>query len=177
MVQEWRWALLRALHEDAEACQPGALAQHYEPLLFRWMRLRKAVGALLAAAGAPATASGTWADAVQSWAAAAEQLDTAAGMAAGAAPPKPLLWKAGWRPVLPRSLELSEAYSQLLALCDATRHACCLLPLCDALPLLQPAFPASNQTTAALCLPLQGGRRRLSRRPPRPAVGAGGSRH
>lgn len=47
-AQQWRWALLRALHQDEESSQPGALAAHYEPLLFSWMRLRKAVAALLA---------------------------------------------------------------------------------------------------------------------------------
>lgn len=120
-LQQWRWALLRVLHEDPQSSQAAALAQHYEPLLFRWMRLRKAAAGLLAAAGRSAANDSTWAAAAQRWAAAAEQLDTAAGMAAGAAPPKPLLWKAGGRPLLPRTLVLSEAYGQLLALCDATR--------------------------------------------------------
>ncbi len=119
-VQQWRWALLHALHEDGASSRPDALAQHYEALLFRWMRLRKAVARLLSAVSGR---DGAWTNAVQRWAAAAEQLDTAAGMAAGAPPPKPLLWKAGGRPLLPRALELSEAYSQLLALCEATRCA------------------------------------------------------
>lgn len=119
-VQQWRWALLRALHQDPVCSQPAALAQHYESLLFTWMRLRKAVAVLLAAVGG-AQVEGSWGDAVQRWAAAAEQLDAAAGIAPGAAPPKPLLWKAGGRPLLPRTLQLSEALAQLLALCDATR--------------------------------------------------------
>ena len=119
-VQQWRWALLHALHEDGASSQPAALAQHYESLLFRWMRLRKAAARLLAAAGDAPAGAGAWADATQRWAAAAEQLDTAAGMAAGA-PPKPLRWKAGGRPLLPRALELSEAYARLLAMCEATR--------------------------------------------------------
>ena len=146
--------------------QPAALPAHYEPLLFSWMRLRKAAAALLGAVAegnsgesslglcplcwpttslftypmavcclrcSPSTAPplflsagtalevGSWADATQRWAAAAEQLDTAAGIAAGGAPPKPLLWKRGGRPLLPRSLPLSLAYSQLLALCDTSR--------------------------------------------------------
>lgn len=122
MVQQWRWALLHTIHEDGASSRSDALAQHYEALLFRWMRLRKAVARLLPAVG-DSPSDGAWGDAVQRWAAAAEQLDTAAGMAAGAPPPKPLLWKAGGRPLLPRVLELSEAYSQLLALCDATRCA------------------------------------------------------
>ncbi len=67
--------------------------------------------------------SPAWAEAVQRWAAVSEQLDTAAGIAAGAAPPKPLLWKRGGRPLLPRTLQLSEAYCALLALCDAVRCA------------------------------------------------------
>lgn len=48
-AQQWRWALLRALHQDGESSQPAALAAHYEPLLFSWMRLRKAVASLLGA--------------------------------------------------------------------------------------------------------------------------------
>lgn len=73
----------------------------------------------LAAGGAPD--EGAWGVAAQDWAAAAGQLDMAAGIAAGAAPPKPLLWKRGGRPLLPRSLALSEALAQLLALCDASK--------------------------------------------------------
>lgn len=125
IVQQWRWGLLRALHQDPESAAPAALAQHFEALLFGWMRLRKAVAGLLAAvdAAGDVPASGAWPDAAQRWAAAAEQLDGAAGIAPGAAPPKPLLWKSGGRPLLPRSLGLSEALAQLLALCDATRCA------------------------------------------------------
>ena len=48
-AQQWRWALLRALHQDGESSQPAALAAHYEQLLFSWMRLRKSVAALLGA--------------------------------------------------------------------------------------------------------------------------------
>lgn len=132
VVQQWRWGLLRALHQDPASAAPAALAQHYEQLLFGWMRLRKAVGTLLAAVadagGEPS--GGAWADARQRWAAAAEQLDGAAGIAPGAAPPKPLLWKAGGRPLLPRSLGLSEALAQLLALCEATRCALRLAAWC-----------------------------------------------
>lgn len=65
--------------------------------------------------------SPAWAEAAQRWAAVSEQLDTAAGIAAGAAPPKPLLWKRGGRPLLPRTLQLSDAYCALVALCDAVR--------------------------------------------------------
>ncbi|KAL4440107.1 hypothetical protein ABPG75_003108 [Micractinium tetrahymenae] len=116
-VQQWRWALLRSLHQDPASAQPGSLAAHYEGLLFQWMRLRKAVAALLAETGGPQ--AGTWADAVQRWGTVSEQLDAAAGIATGAAPPKPLLWKHGGRPLLPCTLPLSEAYCALLGLCDA----------------------------------------------------------
>lgn len=50
---------MRALHQDEESSQPGALAAHYEPLLFSWMRLRKAVAALLATVAAGAEAEGS----------------------------------------------------------------------------------------------------------------------
>ena len=121
-TQQWRWSLLRALHGDPESSQPQALSLHYEALLFAWMRLRKASAALLAAVPSGLGASSPpWAEACQRWTAAAGQLDGAAGIAGGCAPPKPLLWKLGGRPLLPRTLELSEAYAQLLALCDASR--------------------------------------------------------
>lgn len=50
-MQQWRWALLRSLHQDPATSQPAALAVHYEGLLFLWMRLRKATAALLAGTG------------------------------------------------------------------------------------------------------------------------------
>jgi hypothetical protein len=120
-VQQWRWGMLRSLHQDVETRQPAQLSRNYERLLFGWMRLRKAVAALQAAAAGLEPDNGSWAGAVQRWAAAAEQLDIAGGIDAGAPPPKPLLWKRGGRPLLPRSLELSSTYSQLLLLCDASR--------------------------------------------------------
>ncbi len=123
-VQQWRWALLRALHQDCESRHPAALPQHYEQLLFVWMRLRKAVAALLAAVqgGEGMEEEGNeWAESRQRWAVAAEQLDVSAGIAAGEPPPKPLLWKHGGRPLLPHSAPLSAAYCRLLALCDTSR--------------------------------------------------------
>ena len=120
IAQQWRWGLMHALHTDVDTSEPAALLQHFERLLFGWMRLRKSVVALLVAVGDQDSQVSAWTEAQQRWAAAAEQLDVAAGIAAGA-PPKPLLWKHGGRPLLPRSLALSVAYTQLLSLCDATR--------------------------------------------------------
>jgi hypothetical protein len=123
-VQQWRWDLLRLLHDDGDTAQPASLQRSYERLLHGWMRLRKAAAALLAAAepaGDTREEASGWRDAAARWAAAAGQLDGGAGIDAGQPPAKPLLWKRGGRPLLPRSLPLSEAYCSLLALCDASR--------------------------------------------------------
>eukprot|EP00887_Chlorella_sp_A99_P000601 scaffold17.g601.t1 len=112
-MQQWRWAFLLAVHGNPEASRPASLALHFESLVFCWMQLGSAAGRVAEAGGVQA-----WEEAGR-WVAAAGQMERALGLE-GLAPAKPLLWKRGGRPLLPRTAGLCASYSQLLALCDAS---------------------------------------------------------
>ena len=117
-VQEWRWALFHAVHADTASADPAALGAHLESLVFIWLRLRATAAALLASIAAAAGGQ-DWAEGAK-LAAVGAQMDAALGLSAGP-PAKPLLWKRGGRPLLPRTAELVAGQEALLALCEATR--------------------------------------------------------
>lgn len=119
-VQEWRWALFRAVHSDPVAAAPAQLGAHFEALAFLWMRLRGVLGALQSeVAGADPALD--WAEGAK-LAQVGAQLDACLGLA-GRVQGKPCLWKRGGRPLLPRTAQLCEGQAELAQLCGVTRWA------------------------------------------------------
>ena len=112
-MQQWQWAFFHAAHGDPAASAPEHLAVHFEALVFRWMQLSKAAGQVVALLG------GTVPPEAGRWLAAAQQMDRALGLD-GQPAVKPVLWKRGGRPLLPRTASLCSGYNALLALCAAT---------------------------------------------------------
>lgn len=101
---------------------PANLSQHFEFLVFVWMKLNNAAMKVLIAstpgAESPGTAAEGWPEA-GSWLAAAAQMDHALGLD-GLLPVQPLLWKRGGRPLPPRTHALLDGLAVLRTLCDCS---------------------------------------------------------
>lgn len=115
-LQEWRASLWRLCHGSLTARgAPPATALRPEPLAHAWLRLRKALQGL--AAAAPAAAALPEAAPLHD---AASRMDRALGLDAGV-PKKPYLWRAGGHPVPPPTHALCSAAARLAALAELTR--------------------------------------------------------
>ncbi len=115
-MQEWRAALWRLCHGSLSARGGAACAAlRPEALAHAWLRLRKALQGL--AAAAPAVMELPEAAALRD---AAGRMDAALGLAAGP-PAKPYLWKFAGHPEPPPTAALAAAAARLAALADLTR--------------------------------------------------------
>jgi hypothetical protein len=116
-MQEWRWAVLNAVHLDPSTSHPDSLGLNIEQFTFFWSVLQKGITKLLDTVHAASAAAWPEGKRLESL---VSRIDSALGLDAISVS-KPLLWKLGGHPLLPRTLQLSMDYSRLLSLCTLTR--------------------------------------------------------
>lgn len=115
-LQEWRAGLWRLCHGSLTSRgAPAAAALRPEPLAHAWLRLRKALQGL--AAAAPAAAALPEGAPLRD---AASRMDRSLGLDVGP-PAKPYLWRVGGHPVPPPTHALCSAAARLAALAELTR--------------------------------------------------------
>ncbi len=148
-MQEWRAALWRLCHGSLSAHGGAACAAlRPEALAHAWLRLRKALQGL--AAAAPAVMDLPEAAALSD---AAGRMDAALGLAAGR-PAKPYLWKSAGHPEPPPTAALAAAAARLAALADLTRAEPHRWEADDPAPHSDPdASPAARLAAAGVALP------------------------